>query len=44
MSNSATIAHFYASTIKEWNYLPSEIIEQVDLFADKLLHYYRLTT
>jgi len=44
--NSATIAYqhtFYLGTIKEWNHLPTEIIEQENLnsFTDKLLYYYR---
>jgi len=45
--NSATAAcqqKFYLRTIKEWNHLPQEIIEQdnLNLFTDKLLHYYKL--
>jgi len=33
---------FYSRTIKEWNHLPQEIIDQdnLNLFTDKLLHYY----
>ena len=41
--NSATVTYqqnFYARTIKEWNHLPTEIIEQgnINSFTDKLLH------
>ena len=47
--NSAT-AHaayqqsFYSRTIKEWNHLPPEIVEQdnLNVFTDELLHYYKL--
>ena len=44
--NSATVAYqqsFYTKTIKEWNHLPTEHIEQdnINSFTDTLLHYYK---
>jgi len=39
MPNSATLAYLL---LKEWNHLPTEIIEQknLNLFTDKLSYYY----
>ena len=44
--NSATVTYqqsFYARTIREWNHLPTEIIEQgyINSFTDKLYYYDR---
>ena len=44
--NSATVTYqqsFYARTIREWDHLPTEIIEQgyINSFTDKLYYYDR---
>jgi len=40
-SHCSILTKLYSKTLKEWNHLPMEIIEQENFFSDKLFHFCR---